>query len=310
MTVFQLECFCSLAETLSFTQTANEMFITQPTLSRTIATLEKELDIRLLQRNTHKVTLTPAGKVFYNECTKLLYGLRQGINRSRAEQNDLVSTIYIGLQRDVFEPFAVDFINEFQKRNPNVDVNIIPSSPTELLTLLMEKKADAVIAGGMPPLNTISRLLLSSRKEYAALPPGHPLAKRKSLDMRELKNEDFIVMSRTLSSAGYESINQKALDAGFELRIVAQADYVPILMTMVACGKGVSILHKDMIPIADGKIAFVPLENVCDFERWLMWDDRNSLPCLKSLIALGEDWQKKFDPEIRFRSKGRKKEDN
>ena len=64
MTIFQLECFCALADSLNFTQTANAMFITQPALSRAISSLEQELQLTLLQRTTHSVTLTPAGKIF------------------------------------------------------------------------------------------------------------------------------------------------------------------------------------------------------------------------------------------------------
>ena len=50
MTIFQLECFCALADSLNFTQTANAMFITQPALSRAISSLEQELQLTLLQR--------------------------------------------------------------------------------------------------------------------------------------------------------------------------------------------------------------------------------------------------------------------
>jgi len=72
MTIFQLECFCALADSLNFTQTANAMFITQPALSRAISSLEQELQLTLLQRTTHSVTLTPAGKIFSSECHKML----------------------------------------------------------------------------------------------------------------------------------------------------------------------------------------------------------------------------------------------
>ena len=78
MTIFQLECFCALADSLNFTQTANAMFITQPALSRAISSLEQELQLTLLQRTTHSVTLTPAGKIFSSECHKMLKEIQRG----------------------------------------------------------------------------------------------------------------------------------------------------------------------------------------------------------------------------------------
>ena len=81
MTIFQLECFCALADSLNFTQTANAMFITQPALSRAISSLEQELQLTLLQRTTHSVTLTPAGKIFSRECQKMLKDFQRGGER-------------------------------------------------------------------------------------------------------------------------------------------------------------------------------------------------------------------------------------
>lgn len=66
--------------------------------------------------------------------------------------------------------------------------------------------------------------------------------------MRDLKNEKFIAMARSISCSGFESIIQKSLAAGFEAQIVAQVDLLPPV-TMVACGQGISILHRDMLPL-------------------------------------------------------------
>ena len=98
-------------------------------------------------------------------------------------------------------------------------------------------------------------------------------------------------MARSISCSGFESIIQKSLAAGFEGQIVAQVDLLPTLMTMVACGQGISILHRDMLPRSNGRIAFVPLRSVSYFRRWLMWDINNDNPCLQPLIALGHKWQ-------------------
>ena len=105
MTIFQLECFCALADSLNFTQTANAMFITQPALSRAISSLEQELQLTLLQRTTHSVTLTPAGKIFSRECQKLLKDLQRVSERARSAQTGQIGSVRIGFQRDNFETY-------------------------------------------------------------------------------------------------------------------------------------------------------------------------------------------------------------
>ena len=156
---------------------------------------------------------------------------------------------------------------------------------------LQEKIADAVISGGPPANEAIRSLMIANLPECVALPLDHPYANNDILDMRDLKNEKFIAMARSISCSGFESIIQKSLAAGFEAQIVAQVDLLPTLMTMVACGQGISILHRDMLPRSNGRIAFVPLRSVSYFRRWLMWDINNDNPCLQPLIALGHKWQ-------------------
>lgn len=295
MTIFQLECFSALAESLNFTHTANVMYITQPALSRTISSLEQELQLTLLQRTTHNVTLTPAGRVFAQECVRILDDFRRGTNRARSAQVGQIGSLQVGFQRDTFETFVVDCLNDFRTQHPDIALELFPFSPTTLLSSLGEHTVDAVIAGGMPPATTTQSLLIASRQECAVFPLDHPLAKRESVTMQELREEPFIVMSRSVSCGGYESVIQKALDAGFEARIVAQVDLVPTLMTLVACGQGISILHHDMAASVNGRLAFVPIRGVPLFRRWLMWDNANQNPCLQALIESVHGWQQRME---------------
>ena len=295
MTIFQLECFCALADSLNFTQTANAMFITQPALSRAISSLEQELQLTLLQRTTHSVTLTPAGKIFSSECQKLLKDLQRVSERARSAQTGQVGSVRIGFQRDNFETYIADFVNLFRHSHSNIALELLPFSVNELNNALQEKTADAVISGGPPANESIRSLMIANLPECVALPLDHPLADREVLDMRELKNEKFIAMSRSISCSGFESIIHKSLVAGFEAQIMAQVELLPTLMTLVACGQGISILHRDMLARSNGRIAFVPLRSISYFRRFLMWDINNDNPCLKPLIALGHKWQDELE---------------
>ena len=73
ITFLKLEAFCSLAETLSFTSTAQNLFLSQQTVSRLISELEEELGFRLFNRTSHTVTLTKAGKRYHSTVVEMLW---------------------------------------------------------------------------------------------------------------------------------------------------------------------------------------------------------------------------------------------
>ena len=103
--------------------------------------------------------------------------------------------------------------------------------------------------------------------------------------------EDMLQNGTVISETMIEKPHSFFTACNVTTQIVAQVDLLPTLMTMVACGQGISILHRDMLPRSNGRIAFVPLRSVSYFRRWLMWDINNDNPCLQPLIALGHKWQ-------------------
>lgn len=285
MTLFQLQCFVSVANTLNFTRSANELYITQPALSKSISSLEQELNLQLLTRSRRSVSLTAAGKLFAEECRKIISSFESGVTRAKMAVSGTIGVLRLGFQRDTFEPFTVDLVRSFSTRHPDITVDLVPCSPTGQIRGLEYGELDAIIAGdNATSFSPDNHLLLSSRVECAALPEGHRLGTRKFIRLEELKNENFITMSPSASRLGFESLIQKTMNAGFSPKIVAQVDHVPSLLMLIACGKGVSILYRNLEKNADGKVVFVPLEDVVPFRRWLIWNEANQNPCLKYLI--------------------------
>ena len=114
--------------------------------------MEQELGIQLLFRNTKTVTLTAAGKVFAQECSRILETWNTAIERARNAQYGIIGTIKLGIQRSTFEPFIVDLIRKFKKEHPNIGVNLRAMSITDLLDGLTVSGLDFIIAEGTPSL--------------------------------------------------------------------------------------------------------------------------------------------------------------
>lgn len=290
MTIFQLECFIALSQSLNFTQTAGDLFISQPTLSRNISAIEQELGVQLFRRNTKSVELTPAGERFSSGASEILQRFRQSAAEALQAKDGLVGRLTLGIQQDAFEPFTVDLINSFKSMYPDIELNLRSMSLHKLHHCLNSGNIDLIIGAGESSLEHPGRLLLSGRSECAVLPQWHNLAGRESLRMEELRNEPFVAMAPTASPSGNYLLMKYAAEAGFSPNIVATAESVPSLMMLVACGVGISILYRELEINAHGRLRFVPVEGLDSFKRYLMWDKDNRNPALNSFLKCAESF--------------------
>ena len=284
MNLFQMECFLALSQSLNFTQTAEELFITQPTLSRSIAAMEQELGMQLLRRSTKAVELTAAGERFAVSCAGLLEQYHRGIEEAKLARDGSRGSLKLGIQQDAFEPFIVDLVRRFEAEHPEIALQLRFSALQKLQKGLHSGDLDLMIGAESCNLPNPGTLLLSERAECAVLPPEHPLAGRASLRMEELRQERFVAMSPTVSASGYALLLKYASDAGFTPDIVATAQEVPSLMMLAACGVGITVLYRDLEQSAQGRLRFVPLEGVAPFRRWLLWNRDSQNPALAAFL--------------------------
>lgn len=285
MTLNQLESFLVLAERLSFTQAADDLFISQPALSRMISALEQELGLQLFYRSSRSVSLTPAGRAFAQECPRILESYRAGVDAAALAQQGFRGDVTVGILRDTFDPNAVRIYQRMAEDYPKIRLSFEEHSHSDLVRAVLNGELDAIINTGdaaLPGEETES-IILRRDRQCAVVPVDSPLAQMRSLRMEDLREEDFVVMSRTSSLPGYGLVWKMAADAGFIPKVVAEANYVPSLLMMVACGMGVSTLTDDLEYLSRGMVSFIPLVGVPLSCHALIWrrDDQN--PCLPFL---------------------------
>lgn len=295
MTLNQLESFVVLAERLNFTQAADDLFISQPALSRMISALEQELGIQLFYRSSRSVSLTPAGRAFSQECPRILDSYRAGVDAALLAQQGFRGEIVIGVLRDTFDPDAVRIYEQMARDYPQVHITFRELSHSDLIRAFDAGELDAIINNGeaLSSKDTQS-IILRRDRQCAVVPAGSLLAKAGSLRMEDLREERFVVMSRTSSLPGYGFVWKMAEEAGFTPKVAAEANYVPSLLMLVACGVGVSTLTDDLEYLSQGMVSFIPLVGVplsCHTFTW-RGDNRNpSLPFLLETVrkCLGQD---------------------
>ena len=276
-----------LAQRLNFTQAADDLFMAQPALSRLISALEKELDLQLFYRNSRSVALTPAGTVFFKKCPKILDEYRGSVVAARLAQEGYRGSLTLGIMRDTFEPKLPTLYQRFRTAYPHVSLLIRGYSHSSLLSALERGEVDAILNYmPMPSGQESPSILLHKNHQCIITALDHPLASRGSIRMEEVKDEPFVVMARTASIPGHDFIWKTAADAGFAPHVVAEATHVPVLLTLVSCGIGISTLSDDMACLCQGKVAFIPLLGVPFANVRLMWNEDNHKPALPNLGEL------------------------
>ena len=282
MTFFQLECFTVLAQRLNFTQAAAELFIAQPALSRIISSLEGELKVQLFERTPRNVSLTPAGRAFLSRCPAVLDSYRSGVLAAQLAQKGLTGSLTLGILRDDFEPILPQIFKTFRSAYPEISLFLRGYSHSKLLAAFDSGEVDAVLnCVQLPaPGQNEELIVLRRNRQCVITSPDHPLAQRGSLQMDELRDEPFVVMARTVSTPGHDFIWRTAAEAGFAPNVAAEATQIPILLTLVSCGVGISTLSDDMEYLAQGNVSFIPLLGVPLSHTVFMWHPDSKNPAL------------------------------
>lgn len=248
MELLNLREFVDLAKTCNFMESAENLFISASTLSKHIKKMEEELGVPLFDRSTRTVTLSKYGKIL------LPYAMQiTGMERDYLRDIQNVKTIDDNQLNIGFLPMlgrfgVIEFLSQFCAEHPNLTVNITESSQLE--EALLEHKFDFVFTDSIgPQSDKTKRILFKTDHLVAIFPPKHPLAGRKSIRIKDMQDEHFILKSTaeaklTITSQKFIKICQ---ENGFEPNVAAMTRYVTTIARYIEQGKGVGILYSSEI---------------------------------------------------------------
>ncbi|MFD5096567.1 LysR family transcriptional regulator [Amycolatopsis thailandensis] len=239
----QLECFVAVAEELSFTRAARRLFAVQSTVSATIQALEAELGVKLFDRSTRRVALSPAGTVFLPEVKAAL----EAVDRAREVVADasagLRGSLRVGTLTSVGDLDLPDLLGAFHRRYPLVELHVTVSitGSTGLAEDLRQGRLDVALLG-LPEsdLAGLDTKLIGSAPFVVVLPDGHRLGDRRSLTLADLAGESFVDNPRGFG-------NRVALDRAFEAigtprRVVVEVADLRAVPAYVAAGLGIAVV--------------------------------------------------------------------
>ena len=242
MELRQIRSFLSIAETLHFGRTAELIHLSQPALSLQIRALEEEVGVRLFQRNRRKTTLTAAGFAFRDDAAAALSQLEQAIRSARLAAKGKMGLLRIGFISTAGSEIVPDIVRQFRESNPEVEFslrNILTAQQVQML------EAGSLDIGFLRlPIGEQSALdVVTVHREPFVLvvPSSHKLAKRKSVRLREVAGQDFVMYERTYAPGFHDLMYGIFRDARIVPNVSQTAVEIPMLLSLVASGMGITI---------------------------------------------------------------------
>jgi DNA-binding transcriptional LysR family regulator len=188
MNLPQLYYFIKLAELQHYTKAAKELYIAQPSLSDSIASLESELGISLFQKKGRNVTLTKYGEEFYIHVSQALNELERGIATMKMHSGQLGGTIDIGCIPTLIGDFLPTAVQNYMKKNPQTKFNIFQGMSIEVARGVAAGKYDLGFCSMVEEEPDLLFVPIMAQELVLIVNDTHPLAGRKEICLSELKN--------------------------------------------------------------------------------------------------------------------------
>jgi LysR family hydrogen peroxide-inducible transcriptional activator len=242
MEVHQLRYVVAIARTGSFSRAAGDCHVSQPSLSQQVRKLEDELGERLFERDRRRTRLTSSGERFVTRAARILDELAEAEREARETHEVTRGQVSVGVLPTIAPYLLPPIIGDFTARFPGVQIVIHEDTTATLASLVASYEVDLAIAS-LPlrdPAFEIAPLL--TEELLLAVPPDHPLTRKKSLGSADLEAATFVLMKEghCLGDQALQFCHQ----SGVQPRVISRSAQVETIRRLVHAGLGISLIPK------------------------------------------------------------------
>jgi DNA-binding transcriptional LysR family regulator len=256
MKLHLLRYFAVLAEELHFGRAAERLAITQPPLSSGVKALEEELGVKLFERTSKHVALTPAGHAYLAEVRVVLDRVARAGEAARAVAAGLQGRMDIGsmVYRDMPR-----IVRAFGQRAPGIDVHLREMSSSEQIEALLHRQLHAgfINTSAVPP--RLACRLLAADHFVCCLPDDHALACEPSVPLAALAQETFVMFARDVAPANHDNVIALFHRAGIHPHTRHAARQWLTVVSLVALRMGVALVPASLAQAGVQGVRFVPI---------------------------------------------------
>jgi len=287
--IHQLEIFAKVAELKNFSKAAQEMYLTQPTISQHVSSLENYLGIKLFDRMGKEVALTKAGEILYRyakQITALRGEAQQALDHFRGKKSGHLT---LGASTIPGEYILPSLLGKFKREYPSISVTLRIGDTEEIIDELLTSKIELGIIGAKISHARLHYTSFVEDELIVVVPRGHRWWKKTFIGIQELCDEPFIM--REAGSGTRISMEKRLDEIGIppdRLKIIAEVGSTTAVKQAIKAHLGVSLISERAVEeeIRLQQFRKVPLKKV-EFKRtfFIIQDKKRSTsPLCKALI--------------------------
>lgn len=299
MTTEQMRFFLEAARLLNFTAAAEALYTTQPTLSRQIMNLEKELDIQLFVRRNNTVSLTAAGMEFYTGLSKIYADYIELTGRVQHIGQGISGVLRVGLMEDqLLNKTLSRVIQRFQQMHSNVAIQISCMSINSIRKQLLEGTLDIgdVMKTRNAEFSQMTPILQWNESAHLAIQKGLCPPSLSIIHEKELKE---ILSRHTLLLPSLGNFGEADDDRPIERWVMANnlADFHPKVQFVenirdlplyICSGLGVSMVNETPMISIDPRVQLIPVDTHPAYSKMVVYHPDNKNPLLPAFLKLFE----------------------
>ncbi len=240
-----LETFCRVASLKSFSKAAEDLFLTQPTVSGHILALEKSLSIRLFDRTGREVHLTKAGEIFYGFANKILKFRKELINALSEFSQGIRGELTLGASTIPGEYLLPKVIGAFKKEHPFFSISLRIADTREIIKSVLEGIVEFGLIGARVNHPSLLYEKYTEDEIVVISPSDHPLSQKKKVEMEFLMREPWII--REEGSGTQMAVEKMLRKRGMSLKqfhVIMEMGSTSALKEGVKAGLGLAFISK------------------------------------------------------------------
>lgn len=242
----KLVYFLAAVEESSFEKAAERCNVSQTAVSRQIASLENELDVKLFNRKNYRAKLTEPGRRFYEKIKKINDNYEKAVSQLKREAGNLLT---IGISGPMDMKLLPQLMISFHKKYPKVLIEIKKKTLCQLESDLEEGKLDIIfgLEHEVKAIPSVEYKKILKSKLCVALYDGHPLMRKEKISIQMLKEEEFIIFSSKFSKLHYKSLINACKSDGFIPKISMTVDSLDEMILQVSLGRGIAVISEEVL---------------------------------------------------------------
>lgn len=267
-----LRQFIAVAEELHFRRAAARLGMAQPPLSLAIQKLERAIGVELLDRSRRQVRLTEAGLAFLDEARRAVAQVERAVVAAQRAARGMAGILRITYVGAAVYDVLPRLIRAYREGHPDVELELRERTSVGQVRALQRGQADVGFV--RPPLfgadDLRSQTVLRERI-LVALPEDHRLAARKSLALRDLAGEGFVMFPAHEGPSFHARLISACEAAGFSMRVVQEAVQMHTIVSLVAAGLGVALVPASLRNLRQVGVVYRELRAPLTIELAMLW---------------------------------------